>query len=250
MGTKTFFAILRKLFGLPPGYVAAGKSLGQLTPVYRRWELYSLFIWFCCMPLLAAAWWWLFYWIGNWNAQRFAGAVYQLCPMGMTWGVSAIMAGILTTSLPLTLFYRFGLRERYAEFQRYLNLRHGCNERSIGLPICVFFGAIILASVVLILHWRVVLTNTEIVQYPFFTLLSVSHKYSDITDIRTAPRRQAPSGNLRDNDDYETEFSDGSVWATYPNPADLTADEKQRMMEFVSKRSGKPIRHVALLERS
>lgn len=249
MGTAAFFSILRRLFPLPPGYVESGKSLEELKPVYRRWELYSLPLLFGFVPPLTAAWWWLLYWIGIWNSQRFSGAVYHLWPMGLTWGVPAILLAILTTSVPMPRFYRWRLRERYPEFERYLNLRCGYRQDSAAVPVYAFFMTIVMVSVVLILHSRVILTNDEIIQYPFFSLSSVSHKYGDIVDIRTAPQRRAPNGRLRDNDDYQTEFADGSVWSTYLNPADLTTAEKRQMMEFVSKQSGKPIRLVPVLER-
>ncbi len=244
------FSILRRLFPLPPGYVESGKPLDELAPLYRRWEICGLPLLLCCGPPLVAVWWWLFYWIGVWNAQRFSSAVYNLWPSGITWGVPAGLSGILSASIPITLFYRWRLRERYADFERYLNLRHGYHHKSAGLPLYAFFGAIVLIAAVFILHYRVVLTNDEIVQYPFFSLSSVSHKYGGIADIRTAPKRRAPNGNLRDNDDYETEFTDGSIWSTHPNPADLTTVDKRQMMEFVSKKSSKPIRHVPVLEGS
>jgi hypothetical protein len=229
--------------------VESGQSLEELTPVYRRWEIYSLPLLFAFIPPLAATWWWILYWIGTWNAQRFSDAVYHLWPTGITWAVPAFLLAALTASVPIKLFYRWHLRERYSKFERYLNLRHGYNQESATVPIYAFFGTSVLAFIVLVLHWRVMLTNDEIVQYPFFSLSSVSHKYREITDIKTAPKRRAPNGNLRDNDDYQTAFADGLVWLTYPNPADLTAAEKRQMMEFVSKQSGKPIRHVPVLER-
>jgi len=150
----------------------------------------------------------------------------------------------------MTFFYCWRLRDRYSEFTRYLNLRHRYNQDAAGVPLLAFFGVVILLAILMILHYRVILTNDEIIQYPFFSFSSVSHKYSDITDIRTAPQRRAPNGSLRDNDDYETEFSDGRVWSTHPNPANLTKAEKQQMMEFVSKKCGRPVRQVPVLESS
>lgn len=250
MSTGAFFSILRRLCPLPQGYAESGKSLKELTPVYRRWELLSLPLLFGLLPPLVAAWWWILYWIGIWNAQRFSDSVYHLWPIGITWGVPAFLLATITASLPMTLFYRWCLQERYPEFERYLNLRHGYNHNSASVPVLAVLGVIALLLIVLVLHYRVVLTNDEIVQYPFFSFSSVRHEYSDIADIRTALQRRAPNGRLRDNDDYETEFSDGRVWSTYPNPASLTKAEKQQMMEFVSKKSGKPVRQVPVLERS
>ncbi len=247
MGTGAFFFILRRLFPLPPEYAESGKSLEELKPVYRRWEIYSLPLLFGCLPPLVVAWWWILYWIGISNAQRFSGAVYHLWPIGITWGVPAFLLATITTVVPMTLFYQWRLRERYPEFKRYLNLRHRYDQDSAAVPVYAFFIAIVLGVVILLLDYRVILTNDEIIQYPFFSLSSVRHEYGDITDIRTAPKRRAPNGNLRDNDDYQTEFADGSVWSTYPNPAGITAVEKQQMMEFVSKQSGIPIRHVPVL---
>lgn len=157
--------------------------------MYRRWELYSLPLMLVFVPPFTAFWWWFLYGIGVWIAHRFSGAVYNLYPIGMSWGIPAFLLGILTTIPPITLFYRWRLKSRYSEFERYLNLRHQYNHDAAGIPLLVFFGTIILVAVLLILHYRVILTNDEIVQYPFFSFSSRSHKYSDITDIRTAPQR-------------------------------------------------------------
>lgn len=241
-------AILRRLFPLPPGYVESGKSLEELTPVYRRWEIYSIPLLLVFGPPLVAAWWWILYSIGIWNAQRFSGAVYHLWPsFAMTWGVPAILLGIITSTVPISLFYRWRLRERCLEFERYSNLRCGYNGDAATIPVFAFFGAIVLVIVVLLLHYRVILTNDAIVQYPFFSLSSVRHNYRDIADIRTAPKVRTPIGDIKDNDNYETEFTDGSIWSTYPNPTNLTAAEKRQMMEFVAKQSGIPIRQVPVL---
>ena len=202
------------------------------------------------IPPLTAFGWWLLYWIGVWNTHRFTDAVYNLSPIGITWAVPAFLSATVTMILPMMLFYRWRLKDRYSEFERYLNLRHRYNHDAAGIPVLAFFVSIILAGVLLVLHYRVVLANDEIIQYPFFSLSSVSHKYSDITDIRTAPQRRAPNGNLRDNDDFETVFSDGRVWSTHPNPAAFTTLEKRQMMEFVSKKGGRPIRQVPVLESS
>ncbi len=249
MGTGVFFSILRRVFLLPPGYVESGKPLEELEPVYRRWELLSLPLMLVLIPPLTATWWWILYLVGIWNAQRHVGAVYHLWPVGVTWGTPAFLLAVISEWLPMTLIYRRCLRERYVEFERYLHLRHRYNQAPGNGFVFASVTAIVLVTVVLILHYRTLLTKDEIIHYPFFSLSSVRHKYTDITEIRTAPQRRAPNGKLRGNDDYEVDFADGSMWSTYPNPAALATAEKRQMMEFVSKQSGKPIRRVPVLER-
>lgn len=117
------------------------------------------------------------------------------------------------------------------------------------MPICAIFTGLVLVFAILVLHYRVILTHTEIIQYPFFSVSSVSHKYTEITEIRTAPKRRAPNGSLVDNDDNEAAIADGSIWSTYSNPADLATAQEQTMIEFVSRQGGKPIRWVPVLEK-
>jgi len=248
MGVGTFFSILRRLFSLPPEYAESGKSLEELEPVYRRWEIYSLPLMLAVVPPLIAACWWILYRIGIWNAGRFDGAVYHLWPFGLIWGVPAGILGLFTSAVPIDLFYRWRLKDRYPEFERYANLRHGYDQQRAALPIMGFFLSLVLIAVVLILHNRVIFTKDEVIQYPFFSLSSVSHKYGEIVDIRTAPKRRTPLGKLRDNNEYQTEFADGSVWYTLWEPAALAPAEKREIMEFLSKKSGKPIRRVPVLE--
>lgn len=50
MGTGLIFSIFRRLFSLPDGYVESGKSLEELTLIYRRWERYSLTMVFVFTP--------------------------------------------------------------------------------------------------------------------------------------------------------------------------------------------------------
>ena len=85
--------------------------------------------------------------------------------------------------------------------------------------------------------------------YPFFSLSSITYSYKDIVDIRTAPKCKAPSGKIVDNGDKDhvIQFSDGYKWSTFWIWAGTDDEEKGRLIEFVSAKSGKPVRQLPIL---
>jgi hypothetical protein len=115
---------------------------------------------------------------------------------------------------------------------------------------CLFFSGLLLLILLPLFHWRAVFTKNEVVIYPFFGISPVRHTYKEIVDIRTAPQCRAPSGNVVVNGDKDhiIEFSDGYKWSTYIIWGETDDNEKQRLIDFVSAKSGKPVRQLPILE--
>jgi hypothetical protein len=250
MGVSTLMRVLRRLFQLPAGYAEAGKSLEELDREYRKWKWILLTLFFLLFPLLAGAWWWILNQVGILIAGRFADAVFQLRMTKFAWILPSLPLGMLTSALPLNLFARWRLKGLYSEYVRYECLDKGYDCKAAAVPTYLFFSAILLLFLLSLFHWRAVFTKDEIVIYPFWSLSSVRHSYQDIAEIRTAPQCKAPSGKIVNNvdQDHVLQFSDGYRWSTYWIWGETDDNEKRRLIDFISTKSSKPVRQLAILE--
>lgn len=251
MESQLLFALFRRLFPLPDGYAESGKPYEELLPVYRNWELLSLPLMLVLVPPLTCIWWLLLYQLSLFIAGFYRDAVFHLYPPGIVWLLPAMLLGILSTGPFLVAIRRRRLKDRYREYVRYGNLKHRFDQDRAMPPFFVAAVLLVLLGVAALMHWRVVFTQREIITCPFFGLSNVRHSYDDIVEIRTAPVSRAPSGKVVPNEagDHVVDFSDGSVWSTYPIWSHLRKAEKHELIDFIVAKSGKQVRQVPILNK-
>ena len=195
----------------------------------------------------AIAWWLALNQLAYWNSQRFEPSFEQLYATRMM-ALPALFLGLISSGLMVTTLNRMLLAVRYPLYIRYQNLTMRYDFDRATRPVVVFTVAASLLLAAPMLNWRIVFNPNDVEFHsPFLLSTSVEH-YADVVDIRTAPRFRTPNAKMVDGQEYQIEFRDGTVLATKEIMADCGLPRKQRLAQFISDRSKKPIRVLGFLE--
>lgn len=240
--------LLRRWFPLPADYEAAGPSREELRPICGRWRIVGLILFFVGLAVWAPFWWLVLDTASRWISPQFGPGIYHLYASGAVFFFPAIPLGIAASGLSVDWIGRRLFKDRYPDFVRYDNLMAGFDGKRAAKPIIMGVGLLSLVMVALALSWHVVFRK-DVMMFHFWCGLGTSQKlYADVKEIRTAPQLRAPSGKLVNRREYVVEFADGTTWSTNFQPAELPPQKKKNLLEFVSKKSGKPIRELQILE--
>jgi hypothetical protein len=240
--------LLRRLSPLPDDYATAGPSVDELRPLYRKWRIWGVVLFFAGIAPSSAAWWTLFSGIAAWHADRFPPSVFHLRASGPMLALPCLFLGFATAWALLTFVYRRLLGERYAAYVRYDNLSSGFDGQRALRPILLGTFGLSFFFVAASLSWHVVFRDDRVAFHSWCGLGDTSKRYSEVKDIRSAPQLRAPNGNLVDRREYVVEFDDGSTWSTNFEPGDLDPQTKKQRVDFVAERAKKPVRELKVLE--
>ncbi len=224
-------------------------SLEQLQARYRRWELGLGFAAIAvCVPTG----------FGLWFALRGMTAAHAAlaAPAEIAWVAGPAYWGVPAIMLAITLMMPFSdwaarrlLRERYAEYLAYLQLK---TKMDISRVARLLVGGITAGCAVFIflgLVWSVRVDPSGLAVHRYFSLSTERHSFNEVQAIRTAPRLIAPNGNLVLRREYVVEFAGGRSWSTNNVLAEPSVVEKRRLIELLCARSGVPVQEAEVLRK-
>src|SRR6266581_2520771 len=221
--------------------------LKDLETRFGRWYRVGLFLFFVSASFSTLAWWGVLRLIGDWRAARFSDAAYALTPMALAWLLPAMFLGLISGYAIVSRVYRWLLKDRYQDYIRFEDLKHGYNTRAALFPTYLTVTIIMLAAVLLFLDWYVVFIPEEIVINRLFSVVEERHPYSQVHEIKTAPQLVMPNGKKVHRSVYLVRFSDGTYWSTDQDPSGLDERGKKNIAEYVSSKSHIPINQVEFL---
>ena len=244
-----FSSLLRHWFPLPDGYVEAGASLDVLSRQYRKCEILflSALLGFSASPDVSLWWAGTNRKFHRWRVsrRRFStahGVNALVCARRSAWSTDCYCApkSVLSLSFEGTIFGIPSLHESSPRIRP---------QSGVAAVVSRFLVRNIVGRVA-VAALAPVLTQEEIVLYPFCSVSSIHHSYRDVVNLRTAPKCKAPNGDIVENSDMDhvVEFSDGSAWSTRWIWGELSDNEKRRLIAFLSAKSGKQVRQLPVLE--
>lgn len=236
---------------------APGKADRRLTLAGYRW-VNGLFAVFFIVGFLALGFGWaaLLHILGEWHAQSFPPSVFLFKPFyGIVFATPAIFLGIFSAIPLLMLLARLFMgRRRFLEYlfwdEGRMHHQKISTDGMIALlsRLALIVGVVAAAFAVLALHWHVRLTEEAIVVQPLFGLREQAHPYNTVEQLVLTTHRQVGK-EVMEGPDLGIRFSDGSTWSTgqaISLPQD--AAERERIVDFLVRKTGKPLTHARLLK--
>jgi hypothetical protein len=227
-------------------------SLGH----YRWLNILFLPIFIVTFLALAAGWAALFHYLGEEHARTFPAGVSLFKPE--YWVVCAlpgIFLGIFTAIPLLMLLFLLVLGKR--RFIEYAHWDEGRMESKGMSPdaliqllsrLGVLVSILSVVFVCLVMNWYACLTEDEIVIKRLFGLGTEVHRYDTVQEIVVTTHRQGDK-ELIAEPGLGLRFSDGRTWNTddtFRLPHD--PGQVQRLLDFLQRKTGKPITHARLLK--
>jgi hypothetical protein len=205
--------------------------------------------------LLAVCWSALLQYLGEEHARSFPPAVFLFKPFayGIVCAVPGLFLGIFSSIPLLTLIARLIMgRRRFLEYLYWDEGRLGPGhvEGAIRMiaGLALFVGILSALFVGLVMNWYARFTEEEIAIKRLLGFGEEVHPYSSVDQI-VVTSHITQGKEVVPGHDLGLRFSDGRTWSTdqtFALPRD--AAERERLLEFLRRKTGKPITRVRLLK--
>ena len=222
------------------------------------WWLNLLLVPALIVTFLALGFGWavVFDYLGEEHARTFPPAVFLFKPFsyGIICAVPGLFLGILSSVPLLMVLARLCMgRRRFLEYLYWdegrLNAR-GHSVENMSKLLSVLALLISIASTLFIclaMNWYARIDEDQIVIKRFIGFGEEVHAYSDVEQIVVTSHRRIGK-EITAGQDLGVRFSDGRKWntdQTFVMPPD--AAERDRLLEFLQRKTNKPITRVGLL---
>jgi len=234
-----------------PELTDRGPSLEELKSKYQVWDLIvvigNIMLWFPMAALVFAG---LYPWV-TWyssrlrdNPETFVFVVDRIVCLI----IPSFLVGILLSAVVMAGICKLFLRERFAEYVRYDNLRLGIDQRRVMKGTALILGVSCTLAVFWMLNVYLVATPTELrINRPFGWARRYS--YSELTEVMTAPASIAKSGRRVPGRKYRLQFQDGTFYSTLFMPSDeLGGRSQKQLIEAILERSGLTLQEKPVFE--
>ena len=233
----------------PPRTIGPGPALEELAPRYQKWEVLFIVVYMVSWAPVTFVLWWLLDALSDFNGRTLGPAVIILTADPWFWALPAFFVALVLPGAPLTWLARRVLGPRFAEYERYLVLKHHMDyARANRLAFRVIGWGSALA-VFLGLNWYVLVRDDALVVNRLLTVTEDVHPYAGVRSIVTAPKLVAPNGNVVSRREFLVTFADGGTWSTQGLPREQTAEQKAALVREVSERSGVAVEEIPLFEK-
>ena len=203
---------------------------------YNIYEIFALIPLFSFMGLIC----YFFYLLGN-DIQKllFANRVadFALYPPETFWMLPGICFGFGLILTPMDLLYHLLLREEYPAYIEYTNRKHGYDGFKVIRPMCVLFTAAGLFFSVLGLDWYTEIKGDKIVIDEYFAVTSKEYSVEQVRAITHYEKGLTPEGIEKVDPHYEITFSDGYVWDTSNNLAEVKHEQYMTIAKYLARKA-------------
>ncbi len=144
----------------------------------------------------------------------------------MIFLVSAF-SGLLLSSLVSLSTSRYLLKDDWAEYLAYNNLKYRFNYIAASKYVFKGFGLVTGLLVIMFFDWHSAFGPKEIQLNGLLSLGTKTYLYEDITELKDVEKLIAPNGDIVNDPHYLIKFKDGKKWNSRNNGfADYMADSK------------------------
>jgi hypothetical protein len=205
---------------------------------------------------LGGGWAALFDYLGEGHARTFVPAVFVFKPFSywLVCGLPAGLLGICCSIVPSLWLTRLLLgRSRFHEYLFWEEGRvaphGGYMERALRGFSCLAVGVAVLCAVYVwqVMNWYARFSEDEIAIKRLLGVGEEAHPYDAVEQIVLTSQR-GNGAQTRPADDLHIRFRDGRTWSTdttffLPPPA-----QRDRLLEFLARKTGKPITRARRIE--
>jgi hypothetical protein len=243
IGVPIAFAVLRKIFPYRQPEVGRTRSLEELRPEYWKWEAAAVAPTFVFVAVIGYLCFLGFCGLALWNARGPAPSRFLLLP-GIYWAVPALFLGIILAAIPIHFLYKVLLRDRYAEYTAYCNMRVGFDAWKILGWMAAAIGCLSAIAVAAGLNCYTQITDQAIRIRSPLALHDRTYSFEDVDAIASVAGFKKRDGEFIPKRHYAIRFKDGTLWTTNEGLRDPDPAHDPEMIEFIAHTSGKPITEV------
>jgi len=230
------FAILARAFPARPREAQSAFDVRELERVYNRHSLTVVF----ASVVAGYVVWVVLAWIGRIVlAPREPGEVLW-SPSGVFWILPSVFLGLIAGALFVDGLLRSRDEALAEALQDFESRRHGVDFRRLERPLIALLLLASGAYVALMLGWSVRFRPEAIVEDPFLPGRVLSHRYTDVREVRLTPRKAGGVG-ARERLDLAIRFADGHELRSGSAPSDEAPDSLRRVATLVASRAGVPV---------
>jgi hypothetical protein len=255
-GVPLVFYLLAKLFPFKPGALPKESvSLDVLRNKYSKWDRVVLIPFFAFSGLGGYLIFQGLIWIFHHSLPQNQENRYFMLPDQYFFALPALFLSILLSVFPIDLLYRLLLKENYAEYVLYGNMRFGIDGWKVirHMSILVVVPPMICAALAIDCYAR--FTDDQLITNRYWGFGEIAHNYSQITRIKSVKFVENLRGEIIENPYHVVYFNDGSSWSTrntfYSADQDLKlSDEREKqILIFVAEKCGKQIERYDFLNK-
>ena len=240
--------VARKLIPYKASTIECQKSLEELKREYTKWELFAILPFFVCVAALMYFWYGLFRDMADWFAHGLPPCHYLFMPCWAFWALPALFLGIITSALPVILLYKALLRERYAEYIHYTNLKAGFDGLKVFAWISAPIVVLAVAAVVIGINTYTQFKDDAIVIKRPVAWRPVAYPYGRVAAVAEVARLVAPNGNLVDRTHYVIRFDDGTSWTSEDGMHEGEPEHDRAAVTFAAEAAGKAILNLDTID--
>jgi hypothetical protein len=227
----------RRLFPAKEIKLPSGLSFEELKNRYNKWFIASVALTLIFTSLLSYVWYLILPTAVDFFFPPPSGAFSVLGPKRTDWILSALCLGYVCSTLLKTLLYKGLSKDRFTEYEVFRGLKKG---RDTGMILNSFILVVGIMLIVVYLNLITVFDEQGISTQRFWGGRGV-HPYSKVTSIRKENYIITMYDKRIWRPHYVIEFTNGWQWSTLEGFHNQTPMEETKIIQFVSKKSGRPI---------
>jgi hypothetical protein len=248
IGIPLALSLLARLFPYKPADLAELKiDFSELQIRYAKWEVAALIPFFAFSFLSGYLIFRGLVWVLHHSIPQGEGSRFLMLPDEYFFALPALFIGILVGAAPTDLLYRLLLKERYAEYTLYGNLKTGFDSWRVikFLALTIIIPSALLTC--LAMDCYAGFTDDRMITNRFWGIGENVRAYQQITRIRQVQSFKAPNGNIIERPFYVLHFNDGSTWSTknqlyrFAEDSDLNQQKEAELIIFIAGKIGKEV---------
>jgi len=247
--TAVLMTWVARAFPLRPG-LGQGPTLEELAPKYAKWEGVFVAIYIVSWAPVTYGLWLLLQQLSDWNATTLGPAEILITADPWFWTLPAFFLALVLPGAPLTWLAHRLLGPRFAEYDRYLSLKHRMDWARANRVALQVTGWGCALAIFLGLNWYVLVRADALVINRLLGVTEDVHPWASFRSIRTAPRFVAPNGSVKQRRQWLVTFEDGTTWSTLGGlPREQTAAQTAALIAALSARARLPVEEIPVFEK-
>ena len=232
------FALIAKFMPYKAPSSKLTKDMATLGKEYQKWEYLALAVLFVIVPLMTLGLGLAFRWLIGLGNHHNPAIIYQALPDSSHYYGAGMLMSLGLVGIPMELLYRALLKERYAEYTMFTNMKHGFDGWKVFRPMAWTICLATTLFLVLLSDYYVEIHSNQIKMNDLFSLKEKVYDFNEISGVHFVEHVKTKKG-LRIEPHYLVSFKNGDYWNT--NSGVNKEEQSVAIMKFLSEKSRLPI---------
>ncbi len=245
--TTLGFEIFRRLFPFKPTEEDR-KRFPELEDRYKPFIVLEIIPFFAFAGIGWYLWYHAFLELEALQVARLGTSLTLITPTIYYWMTLSLFLGMISSAPLLHLCYKALLRETYADYVLYNNMRAGFDTWKMvrRLAVAIVIPVLLLALLGLDTYMKV--TESDMAVNGFWSFQERRYPFSAVKAVKSASHFRALNGKAVARPHYVFEFSDGTKWTTRDWLREVDPENDGKLAAFIANKTGRKIQTVEMDE--